>query len=166
LTNLEGYDYENNLFLEDCEENKFWMVNHFQKSISNFQTDIDGDISAGNNTKAKQNERLWRAKLLSGYYSLKLQSIENGTEDNATETETQFQSKRKNSQGMKIGFSNTEEKWSSQSMGQSHLTTLRAEALLQKYHTSCKRQKTSSQLSVYSKIQNQVISSLSLGEFS
>jgi hypothetical protein len=140
----------------DCEENKFWMVNHFQKSISKFLGDIDGDL-AETDTKEKQNERLRKAKLLSGYYSLQLQSIEKEP-INSTKSGMQSQNKR-NLQGTKLGLSNSEDNL----LVRNDLTT---EILLQKYQSTCKRQKICPDMrsAVYQDIQAKVVSSLSIGE--
>ena len=136
-------------------------MNHYEKRLSNFERDMGGDSTEEDDMRAKQSERLRRAKLLSGYYSLQIQAI-NKESENSIKTNPLLQNKR-NSQGLKIGLFNTEKDLMVQD-----LISLRAEALFEKYNRATgnqKRRKTCDEMgSVYEEIQDKVIFSLSLGE--
>jgi hypothetical protein len=73
-----GDPEDEDLFSDDCERNKFWMKNHYEKRGGKYQRDLhEQRESKRKDLICMQQERLKRAKLLSGYYSLQLQEMEN-----------------------------------------------------------------------------------------
>lgn len=72
------YDIIHNIIESDCEIEKSWMIKHIEKIKSN---NLSIPSSSLIDCKNKQKERFNKAKLLSGYYLLKVSKMDNGNND-------------------------------------------------------------------------------------
>jgi hypothetical protein len=70
-------DDSEDILSDDCEINKFWIKNLLEKRKKRKEIDLQEQReSRDKELKHKQQERLQKARLLSGYYSLQLQVME------------------------------------------------------------------------------------------
>jgi hypothetical protein len=73
-----GDEDSEDVLSDDCEINKFWIKNLLEKRKKRKEIDLQEQReSRDKELKHKQQERLQKARLLSGYYSLQLQVMEN-----------------------------------------------------------------------------------------